>query len=282
VNNEWISPEYFRAVGMTLVAGREFQQSDAVNTPLVTIVNETTARHYFGRENPLGRLIFFPKRDAQGRYIPFPARLSREDGHEIVGVVRDARDMNLRQPARKMAFLALGQRDESSQAYFNSSGALGALHLRLSGQPAVVAAEVRGLMKQIHPGLSIRRMSMLDDDIERSTMGRELMMTRLVGFFGLLALLLACVGLYGVMAYTVARRTAEIGLRVALGASRTHVGGMVMRQAAVLVVAGVAIGIPAALGTTRLIESLLFGLEPTDPATIALVAVVLVVVTGAA
>ena len=114
---------------------------------------------------------------------------------------------------------------------------------------------------------------MLDADIER-TLGRELMMTRLVGFFGLLALLLACVGLYGVMSYTVARRTGEIGIRMALGARQTDVAGMMLRETAGLVIGGIALGIPAALATTRLIESLLFGLEPTDPATIGVVTLV--------
>ena len=123
---------------------------------------------------------------------------------------------------------------------------------------------------------------MLDADIERTTMGRELMMTRLVSFFGLLALLLACVGLYGVMSYTVARRTGEIGLRMALGARQTDVAGMVLRETAGLVIGGIVLGIPAALATTRLIESLLFGLEPTDPITIGVVTLVMLTVAGLA
>ena len=122
---------------------------------------------------------------------------------------------------------------------------------------------------------------MLDADIER-TLGRELMMTRLVGFFGVLALLLACIGLYGVMSYTVARRTGEIGVRMALGASQTDVAGMMLRETAALVIGGIALGIPAALATTRMIASLLFGLEPTDPATMGVVTLVMLTVAGLA
>src|SRR6185436_17239743 len=109
----------------------------------------------------------FPKSDAQNRYIPFPSQLAREDGHEIVGVVSDARDMNLRQPPRKLAFLALAQREEFFQVGFGNLAALGVIHMRLSGDAAPVTAEVRGLLTQVHPGLSIRRISMLDEDIER-------------------------------------------------------------------------------------------------------------------
>src|SRR5207248_1595530 len=127
--------------------------------------------------------------------------------------------------------------------------------------------QVRGLLKQVHPGLGVRQIRLLEADIER-TFDRERMMTRLVAFFGLLALLLACVGLYGVMAYTIALRTREIGIRMALGARQTDVGVMVLRETARLVIGGILIGIPAALATTRLIQSLLFGLEPTDPVTI--------------
>jgi predicted permease len=281
VGEDWISPEYFRTVGMTLVRGRAFQESDTARAPRVAIVNETTARHYFGDRDPLGRLIYFPKIDAQNRYVPFAADLAREDGTEIVGVVRDARDFSLRQPARKMAFLPLSQRPESPAVGFGNVAGLGVIHLRVVGDSDAVAARIRELLPQVHPGLRVRRVSMLDADIER-TLGRELMMTRLVGFFGLLALLLACVGLYGVMSYTVARRTGEIGVRMALGARQTDVAGMMLRDTAGLVIGGIGLGIPAALATTRLIASLLFGLEPTDPATIGVVTLVMLTVAGLA
>jgi predicted permease len=281
VREDWISPEYFRTVGMALVRGRAFQESDSERAPRVAIINETTARHYFGDRNPVGRLIYFPKIDAQNRYVPFARDLAREDGTEIVGVVRDARDFSLRQPARKMAFLPLSQRRESPAVGFGNVVGLGVIHLRVLGDPDDVAGQVRVLLKQVHPGLGVRRVGMLDADIER-TLGRELMMTRLVGFFGLLALLLASVGLYGVMSYTVAKRTGEIGLRMALGARQTDVAGMMLRETAGLVIGGIVLGIPAALATTRLIESLLFGLEPTDPATIGVVTLVMLTVAGLA
>jgi predicted permease len=281
VSEDWISVDYFRTVGMTLVHGRGFQESDAERAPRVTIINETTARHYFGSENPLGRMMYFPKLDAQNRYIPFARQLAQEDGTEIVGVVRDAKDLNLRQPPRKMAFLPLAQRWTASAVGYANVASLGVIHLRVAGDPSGVAAQVRGLLKQAHPGLSVRRVSMLEADIER-TFDRERMMTRLVGFFGLLALLLACVGLYGVMAYTIARRTREIGIRMALGARQTDVAAMVLRETAGLVIGGIVLGIPAALGTTRLIQSLLFGLGPTDPITIAIVTLAMIIVAGMA
>jgi predicted permease len=282
VRKDWISPEYFRIVGMSLVRGRAFQESDSARAPRVAIINETTARHYFGDRNPVGRLIYFPRIDEQNRYVPFARDLAREDGTEIVGVVRDARDFSLRQPARKMAFLPLSQRPESPAVGFGNVAALGVIHLRVLGDPGDVAGQIRGLLKQVHPALAVGRISMLDADIERTSMGRELMMTRLVSFFGLLALLLACVGLYGVMSYTVARRTNEIGIRMALGARQTDLAGMMLRDTAGLVIGGVALGIPAALASTRLIESLLFGLTPTDPATIGGVTLVMLTVGGLA
>jgi len=281
VREDWVSPDYFHTVGMALVRGRAFRESDSVSAPRVAIINETTARHYFGTRDPVGRTIYFPRLDAQNRYVPFPRDLAREDGTEIVGVVRDVRDFSVRQAARKMAFLPLSQRTESVAAGFGNIAALGVIHLRVLGDPNAVAGEIPGLLKRVHPGLSVRRVSMLNADIER-TLGRELMMSRLVGFFGLLALLLACVGVYGVMSYTVARRTGEIGIRMALGARQTDVAGMVLRETAGLVVGGIALGIPAALATTRLIESLLFGLEPTDPTTIGAVTLSLLAVAGLA
>jgi ABC-type antimicrobial peptide transport system permease subunit len=206
----------------------------------------------------IGKLIYFPEIDARNRFVPFPQVLPRTQGVEIVGIVRDAKYDNLREPPQRMAYLPMSQ----------STRGLGQIHIRTAGDPNPVAAAIPAIVRDVDQSLKVRTIRTLDAEIDR-TLGQERLITSLLGFFGTLALLLACVGLYGVMAFAVAGRTSEIGIRMALGAERTGVLAMILRETLMLVVIGVALGIPAALASTHLLASVLFGVTPNDPATIA-------------
>lgn len=257
VRNSYVSPNFFSTVGMRLIRGREFTDRDSATAPKVAILNETMARHYFGQEDPLGKIVYFPGVDDQRRYIPFDRGLDKAQPVEVVGVVRDARFENLREPVRRMAYVPLAQ------------GAIAAsVQLRTTGEIAGLADDVRRIVSEADPNLVVSRFSSLNQQIDR-TLGGERTVAALLAVFGSLAVVLACVGLYGVMAYGVARRQGEIGVRIALGASRTAVVRLVLGETMLLVILGVALGVPAALGTTHFLRSLLFGLSPSDPATIA-------------
>jgi predicted permease len=251
VRQNAVSPEYFRTVGMTVVRGRTFTERDARSN--VVVINETTARHYFGERNPLGRLIYFPRIDEQRRYIPFSRTLDNAEGREIIGVVRDAKYDNLREDARHMTYQPMPE----------DRGGLGLLHLRLASGTAGLTNQIQHVLNVVEPNLTVHQVTTLEDAINE-TLASERLVTKLLGFFGVMALLLAAVGLYGVIAYTVSRRTREIGIRMALGARRRTLVSMVLRDTVRLAVVGVALGIPAALSTTHLLNSLLFGLQPTD------------------
>lgn len=255
VRQNYVSPEYFRTVGMTVVRGRTFTERDG-RSPVV-VINETTARHYFGERNPLGKLMYFPRIDEQGRYIPFSLALDNAEGREIIGIVRDAKYDNLREEARHMTYQPMPQ----------DRGGLGLLHLRVGAGTAGLTNQIQQVLNAVEPNLTVQQVMTLEEAINE-TLASERLVTKLLGFFGVMALLLAAVGLYGVIAYTVARRTKEIGIRVALGARRQMLVSMVLRDTLRLAVVGVALGIPAALSTTHLLNSLLFGLQPTDLPTV--------------
>jgi predicted permease len=258
VRQNYITPDYFHTVGMMLVRGRAFTDADTVSGgPRVTVINETMARHYFGQADPIGRLIYFPEIDSKNRYVPFPPVLPRAQAFEIVGVVRDAKYDNLREVAPRMTFMPL--RDGLG---------IGSMHVRTSIEPSAIIAAIPAVLREVDQTLKVRGVTTLEAEIDR-TLGEERLVTQLLGFFGILALGLACVGLYGVMAFAVTLRTGEIGIRMALGAQRSTVVAMVLRETLVLVAIGAALGIAAAAASTRMLERLLFGVTPTDPITIA-------------
>jgi len=176
----------------------------------------------------------------------------------------------VRQKGQRMIFLPVVQMKEDA-AYVSE------IDVRTVGDPRAVASEVRGAIDEINSSLSVTNVTTLSEQVDHS-LHEERTISELSSFFGLLALTLACVGLYGVMAYAVARRTSEIGIRMALGARSADVLWMVLREALVLMLAGVAIGVPAALAASRLIASMLFGLTPWDPLTISAATLVLVAV----
>jgi predicted permease len=252
-----VSPGYFETVGMRLVAGRSFaEHDDSPDAPRVTVVNESFQRRFFpggavGRTIWLGR---FP-RGKTGGFTP-PAT-TPEQMVEIVGVVHDAKYNNLREDAKPLFFLPFAQMTRS----------LRALEVKTHRPASAIAAPVREALSSVTRDIMIRSVLPLSEQVDAS-LAAERLLLRLCVLFGGLALLLACVGLYGVIAYRVAQRTTEIGVRVALGATPMSIVRGVLRDTLVLVVAGVALGVPAALAAGRLLVTFLYGLTPRDPATL--------------
>jgi predicted permease len=267
VRQNWVSTRYFETLGMKLLLGRDFGSEDTANSPRVAIINETMARHYFGQQSALGKLIYFPKLDALRRYIPFTAQLDSDQAVEIVGVVQDAKYDNLRQRTPRMTYLP----------WVQGQGRVSAIEVRTVGNPSAMTEEIRQALKEINSNLVLRSVRTLEDQVNR-TLTEERLIAKLLSFFGALALLLACVGLYGLMSYAVVRRTREIGIRLALGGQRAAMLRMILRETMLLVGIGIALGVPGALATTRLVEKYLFGLRPTDPATIVMAALLMLAV----
>ncbi|HEU0174646.1 MAG TPA: ABC transporter permease [Blastocatellia bacterium] len=236
-----VTPEYFETVGMTILRGRGFtaRDFDRGSGQKAVIVNEAFARYYFGEADPIGQR--FGYNDAG-------------DGQEIVGVVKDARQSSLREPAEPIWYGAgLGQEATTFQ-------------LRTDADPTGVIAAVRRAAREIDANLPLYNIKTLAANVDES-LAQERLISALSGFFGLLSLSLAAVGLFGILAYAVSQRTREIGIRISLGAQPGAVLSMVLRQGLILTLLGVGIGLAASLGATRLLESQLFGVTPTDPAT---------------
>ena len=246
----WVGPRYFATMAIPVLQGREFDERDVVGAPKVALVNETTARYFFGSESPLGRRFGIGED-------------SRE--FEIVGVVKDGKSYSLRDTPQRFFYLPVLQEEQPSQVTF---------YVRAGASPASLAPPLRSAVRELDAALPVFAVRTMEAQVDESLFF-ERMIAALSAAFGLLATLLAAVGLYGVMSYTVVRRTREIGIRMALGAGRSSVLRLVLREVAVLAVIGVALGVPSALGLSRFVESQLYGLSPTDPVTLALAAVVL-------
>jgi predicted permease len=250
-----ISPGFFRTFGIDLLQGRAFAESDNETALKVAILNETAARFYFGDRNPVGGLLGFDR-------APKPAAQ-----YQVVGVVRDSRYGSLREPDTRLVYLPRLQA-------LDQLGRL-MLTVRSDGRPADFVKEIRNEVRATGPDILLTDIVTLNEKIDQSLLQERLVAT-LSLFFGLLALLLAGTGLYGVMAYNVARRRREIGIRIALGAQRGNVIGMVLKESVPVVLIGVAIGLATAMTTTRFISSLLFGLAPNDPLTVTGAAILLI------
>jgi predicted permease len=250
-----VSPGYFRTVRTPILAGRDFRDGDRLGSPRVMIIDESTARHFFGGLGAVGKTIGIDD-DAEPR---------ARESYEVVGVVRDAKYGSMREKDSRTVYLAMGQDPDPWPSF--------SFLLRASGSPSDLPPYVRTALAAINPGLSLE--FRVYDSIIQESMVQERTVALLSAFFGGLALLLAMIGLYGVNAYSVARRQAEIGIRLALGASRGTVVWLVLRDVAILLVAGVALGVAAVLAAGRLVESLLFGVKPADPFTIGAAALLL-------
>ncbi|MDO8543700.1 MAG: ABC transporter permease [Opitutaceae bacterium] len=246
----WIAPKFFDVFEIPLMLGRKFdaRDFDSARSGSVAIVNEAFARKYFGEENPIGRLF------GKNKIGAAPA------GIEIVGVVRDTKWL-VREAPRPNVYWPY-----PSLGFPTASFAV-----RASGDPHALTSAIRGAVREIDPKLPLYDVRTQDEDMDR-LFHQERLFVALSSFLGLLALALASIGLYGLMSYTVHRRTGEIGLRMALGARSGRVIGMIVRESLTLVCLGIVLGIAGAWAASRLIAKMLFGLSATDPVTYAGVA----------
>jgi predicted permease len=238
-----IGPQFFATFGIPLLRGRDFNPQDSVGTYKAIIVSDRLVRDFFGGANPLGKHITVG---------PFK-------NLEIVGVVGDAKLDTLKETMSRTVYYAEMQTHQGKRK----------LCVRATGDAGALMAAIRNEVRQLDPNLPVFNVKTFADHINES-ISRERLIALLSGFFGLFALLLAALGLYGVIAHAVTCRTREIGVRMALGAQTGDVLWLVLRETLLLVSIGIAIGLPAALAATRLAKSLLFGLTPNDPLTITL------------
>jgi len=236
---------YFAAMGIPLLVGRAFGPDDTATSPKVAVINQTMAQRLFPGGSPIGRRFGIG---------PDP---KHSNDIEVVGVVKDAKYEDLRERPFPAAYYPYPQRI----GYFNS------FEVRYSGDPKAIVAEVRRDIGEVDRTLPVSYQSTLAQLVDQSV-ASESLIARLTSVFGLLAVFLACIGIYGLMSYAVARRTSEIGIRMALGAERRKVLWLVMRESLILVGIGLALGLPAALAVERLVSTMLYGLQPTDPVSI--------------
>ena len=260
-----VSAHYFETIGTRLVRGRAIEERDTPDARRVAVVNQTFARRVFPNQDPIGQHLGLGGTAHSGDY-------------EIVGVVEDAKYQDARAPAYATVFLPLLQLSPSATKAENSrdfgSNYIGDVELHVAAKPENLEPAVRSALADIDPNLTVLSMMSFGEQVARN-FNQERLIARLAELFGALALILACVGLYGVTAYMVARRTNEIGIRMALGADRGKVLRMVLRGALAQVALGVAIGIPVALAGGRLLSSTLFGVKAHDPVIFTLAALVL-------
>jgi len=256
VDHNAVGPNFLAAMGIPLLNGREFTEADSSTSPKVAIINETMARRFFAGRNPIGMHFGF----GGGKDVKLDT--------EIVGVVKDSKNSDVKTAARPFVFVPYSQSEQAGDATF---------YVRTNQDPVALTVTVRNLIQGFDGNLPVYGVKTLTAQVD------ELMFTdRLVTIFslclGLLASLLAAVGLYGVMAYVVARRTREIGIRMALGATQKNVAWMILREIIGMLGAGLCIGLVAAYGIGRVVESLLFGVKAGDPAVFVIAAGLLVVV----
>jgi predicted permease len=259
-NYRIVNSDYFRAMGIPLMRGRAFNERDAKDAPAVIIINDALARRHFPGEDPLGKRIVI---ETDPTVDPNPP------AREVVGVVGDVRQSSLEEGAEPDFYVPYLQAPER---YMN-------LAVRTApNATAGAASALRGTLKEVDREQYVPDIEPMSKFLAESVARRRFQMT-LLGLFAGVALLLAGVGIYGVMSYTVTQRTHEIGLRMALGAQGRDVLRMVVRQGLVLALGGVSVGLVAAFALTRAISSLLYEVSPTDPATFAGVSVILIAVT---
>lgn len=245
-----IAPAFFSTIGVPIIAGREFTRADQRGSAPVCMINETMVKRFFPGQNPIGRHVGFGRPKVM---------------REIVGIVKDQKTENLRDETRRHVFAPLLQDENPTSA---------TLYLRTTLAPTAVATAIRREMQQLDVNVPVNSMKTMEVQVSESLF-MERLIAMLSAFFGLLATLLAAIGLYGVMAYSVARRTREIGIRVALGAERRGVIAMVMKEVVLLAGIGVGVGLPVALALTAYVQTQLFGLKPNDPLTLSLAVAVM-------
>jgi macrolide transport system ATP-binding/permease protein len=246
-------PRFFTTMQIRMLRGREIDERDRSGSQPVVVISELFAQTYFGQENPLGRHI-----REEG---PHPRDM------EIVGVATNARYGGLKGTTPPVVYIPYSQTNFPPLQQMTYA-------LRTSGDPFAYVKTVRDIVHQADARIPVTNVNTQAAEIDQ-TINQEIVFAKLCTGFAVLALVIACVGLYGTMAYTVARRTGEIGLRMALGAQRGAVVWIVLRQALILAGTGLAIGVPAALGTSKFVESFLFEMKPNDPGALTLAIVIL-------
>jgi macrolide transport system ATP-binding/permease protein len=265
-----VSPRYFETLGTSVLRGRTFDDHDTPTSRHVAVVSAAFAQRFFPNIDPIGRTLTI---DSEVDNAP----------REIVGVVENAKYDEPREDQRPMAYLPLLQmtpgQPEASGDY--QSNFVNAIEVRSSGDPTEIARLVRYALAEIDPRLPVLGVATLSDHVNQ-TLRQDRTIATLAACFGLLALALSCIGLYGLMSYLVQRRTSEIGIRIALGARRAAVMAMVIREALAQAGAGILIGVPITFAATRLIASQLYGVSPADPRYAAAAAVVLIAALAAA
>jgi predicted permease len=244
---EWdaVGPGFFETMGIRLLLGRPIDRRDTSNSPKTAVVNEAVARYFFGEGNPIGRRFSLGE------------KLDPAETFEIVGVVENAKYADLRTDPRMVYIPNAQEKSSLGRMYFE---------VRTVADPTAFVAAIRSAIREIDPSLGLEGVKTQTKRIEEA-LTEEHMLAELCSFFAVLALGLAAIGLYGLMAYSVARRTNEIGVRMALGAQPKQVLYMILQQSVGLVAVGIVAGLLLAIATTRLIASELYGLKPTDPFT---------------
>jgi putative ABC transport system permease protein len=242
------TPDYFRTLGIRLIEGRTFEESDRDKSPLVVVINQSFAGHYWKDEDPVGKRVSFDRGDTW---------------YKIVGVVGDVREFGLAQPASDEAYFAAAQEP-----------ALGSVLVRTDRDPMVLAPQLRRAVLDVDPQIAIPNIETLEQ-ARHDVVASPRVLADLLGIFATLALVIAAAGIGGMLALVVNQRRNEIGIRVALGARPVQVFAMVLRQGMSLVAIGLGAGLLAALALTRLMGTLLFEVQPTDPATFAGVSIIL-------
>ncbi|HKW64705.1 MAG TPA: FtsX-like permease family protein, partial [Candidatus Acidoferrum sp.] len=255
----FLGPGYFQTIGTPLLAGRDFDERDTATSPKVAIVNQAFVRKIFKGADPMGKR--FRIHEPPGKPRPL---------YEVVGVTGDNKFQDMHEEYLPFMYFPATQEekpDPDDQIIIHSSLPLGSL-----------MASVKQAMNTVNPGIDLE-FKVFKTQVHNSLVQDELMAT-LSGFFGFLAALLAAIGLYGVISYMVLQRTKEIGIRMAIGARRGNVIGMILKEAGILTVAGLVIGTTLALASAQVVKSLLYGLKPRDPLTIALAVVTLAAVAA--
>ncbi len=258
VEDVLVGPNYAATLGIPLLRGREIEIRDNASAPRIAVVNQTFVEKWFKGQNPIGRTFSFDDDTDGGAQL------------EIIGVIGDIKSEDAREPAQPAVFRPILQIQD--QAAYSAN-----IQIRATRDAAALGGQARQTINQVDDKLPVFGVTTMDEQI-RDKLVRERMIAQLVSFFGALALILACIGLYGVMAHGVARRTNEIGIRMALGAKGGNIAWMVLRETLLLVVVGLALGIPVALLGGLFVSSQLFGLKPIDPLTLIAAAAVLTVV----
>jgi predicted permease len=251
VYNNFISSGYFESVGISLLRGRDFKELDRPNDMQVAVINEAAARLLFGTDDPIG------KRIGRGRSGPTDI--------EIVGLVKNAKYLNVRESALPTVYFPF--RGQSPMT----------LHVRTAGNPHLVLPAIHDEIRSLDSSLPLFQVQTLEARIDDS-LRQERLVATLSAILSTLGTFVAAIGLYGVINFSVVRRTREIGVRMALGAEPRHVLLMVLRRALALVAIGIGVGLAAALGSVRAVASFLYGVSPVDPITITSATILLTVV----